>query len=456
MDSESRVHIQSSPEPRSESKGLAGQKRCIVEMEETSENSHKRVKMRDLESVFRSEKAGHGAKHANADSGSKPLDLNVNIEESNKPLDLNLTAGDSSSPFNDPFYPYKNYEHLNSRDDFECGSSVGPLDEKDSMQVWKGLKRNNYMSTPSGSVPMIIPKPRGRKKNNNDLMKKKLELAKKEDADRFARFAAPSGLLHELNPGIINHVRNSKHVHSIIEAIVRSNQTENRNSGVKQNNQIKNGKQEDTGDGDSKSHMENEKDGLALKVPSSIKASSENASSFSNEESANLTNANSLSVKGANVASQWLELLNQDIRGRLAALRRSKKRVRTVIITELPLLISREFPSNFDKAKVDQHSVRWSTLFGQMDNALAEEETRLESWLNQVKDMQLQCERGLFNNRLLHASLQIGSIGNDARGLEVDNSEKDLAIRAAAASIYSTCNYMLSMEKTYHVANNYS
>lgn len=74
-----------------------------------------------------------------------------------------------------------------------------------------------------------------------------------------------------------------------------------------------------------------------------------------------------------------------------AALRRSKKRVRAVITTELPLLVSREFSSNqendlqminstaghFDQASADAHSVRWNTLFGQMDKALSEEEGQL-------------------------------------------------------------------------------
>ncbi|CAA2982438.1 uncharacterized protein LOC111379221 [Olea europaea subsp. europaea] len=57
--------------------------------------------------------------------------------------------------------------------------------------------------------------------------------------DRFAKFATPSGLLNGLNPGIINHVRNSKQVHSIIEALVRSERSENRYSGSKQDNQTK-------------------------------------------------------------------------------------------------------------------------------------------------------------------------------------------------------------------------
>ncbi|EPS58863.1 hypothetical protein M569_15949, partial [Genlisea aurea] len=69
-----------------------------------------------------------------------------------------------------------------------------------------------------------------------------------------------------------------------------------------------------------------------------------------NDESADVKAVTSLSIKAANVATQWLELLIQDTRGRLAALKRSKKRIRAIIYTELPLLLSREFscPSQKD------------------------------------------------------------------------------------------------------------
>lgn len=77
-----------------------------------------------------------------------------------------------------------------------------------------------------------------------------------------------------------------------------------------------------------------------------------------------------------------------------AALRRSKKRVRAVISTELPFLISKEFPSNEENdpyvakslpdessviSTADLHQARWTKLFDQMDKALAEEEKQLVS-----------------------------------------------------------------------------
>ncbi|KAL0452651.1 UNVERIFIED_CONTAM: hypothetical protein Slati_1243200 [Sesamum latifolium] len=552
MDSESKFQNQSLAESISKLKVLVGEKRGIKEAEETSESSHKRAKMHDLESVWRCKvQAGvrrSNTMHPDVNSDSGALDLNVNgdpislivgvdapacikepsellapvKEEKNRVFDLDLNAEDvSSSINNDPFYPYKNCEHLKSRDDSECGSSSGPLEEKDSMRIWEGLKQNNYMSICYGAAPMPVSKTRRRKKNNNDIMKKKIELAKKEQVDRFAKAAAPTGLLSGLNPGIINHVRNRKQVHSIIEALVKSERTENQRSGSKQGNQINGGAHELSGWGypldmhssglnrsvlsrgdverrrtgndglfaksndlrsettrrndhsytketrifermSSQCNMENkENDGLALKLSSSVTVASEGTSCLSNEESGNFTSVTSLSVKAANVASQWLELLNQDIRGRLAALRRSKKRVRAVVTTELPLLMSREFSSNlekdsytteastlchFDKSSIDAHAVRWTTLFEEMDKALSEEESHLESWLNQVKEMQLHCERGLYRSSFNDPSQHTGPVGNNNRLREGHNSEKDLSVRAAAASIYSTCNYLLKME----------
>lgn len=75
-------------------------------------------------------------------------------------------------------------------------------------------------------------------------------------------------------------------------------------------------------------------------------------------------------------------------------MRRSKKRVRAVIHTELPFLISKEFSSDQEnnpygmqnladgfcnRATAEMHEARWGTLFGQMDKALSEEEKQLVS-----------------------------------------------------------------------------
>ncbi|EOY20117.1 hypothetical protein QQP08_004474 [Theobroma cacao] len=577
--------------PGSDSK-LVGGKRSIDELEERHEVSPKRVKMRDLDSVIRSEEinahnskslkrressqplqvSGEGVSQVtevpvtlNFDGSqverttgdkllavvqplSRPLDLNTEVcfanneysdnnpkceekfdklcsQESNcatsKGIGLDLNAEDVSSSINCESVPHKHVNNLKPKDVSECGSSIGPVEEKDSLRVWKEMKQNGFLSSSHGGISMQngllssshsgipVPKQRGRK-SKNDVLKKKMELAKREQVDRFTKIAAPSGLLNGLNPGIINHVRNRKQVHSIIEALVKSEKLENLHSESKSGTKEDDGKkdhgniddsalhrlscyhedgppntksmskkargylvpmhkpfssisEERSGDGDSSMvDPVSEDDALALKLSSSTKAS-ENASSFSNEESANFTSASFLSVKAASVASQWLELLQQDIKGRLSALRRSKKKVRAVITTELPFLISKEFSSNQGSepnlittsadgfstdATAEMHRARWSALFDQMDKALSEEEKQLESWLNQVKGMQLHCDQGLqhMHWNLLYSLPQLGASENNIRSGMGDSYEKELAVRAAAASIYSTCDFLLSKE----------
>ncbi|KAL8535393.1 hypothetical protein ACS0TY_011151 [Phlomoides rotata] len=394
-----------------------------MEVEETSESSQKSMK-----GEARIGRPSDVVKNATCRRECNKF-LTFANEEENRGFYLDLNAEDTSSSIknDNTFYHFDNFEHVKSRDDLAC--------KNDSVRVWEGLKRNNYMSAPRGVVPVPVPVPvpmpikvpkaRGRKKCNDVMMKKK----KKELG--FAKVAAPSGLLNELNPGIINHVRNSKQVYSIIKAVVRSETTEKNTLDVHTSSRME----------EKNLTNKDDHDELELKLSSSHTVASENASCLSNEESGNLTSVTSLSSKAANIASQWLELVNQDINGRLAALRQSKKRVRTVITKELPLLTSKELSSN--KASANAHADRWSTIFEQMEKSLSEEETILENWLNQVNNMQLHCERGLSN------SLYTISEGTDRMGnnglWEAHISDKDLAVRAAAASIYSTCNFLLTM-----------
>ncbi|KAA8533974.1 hypothetical protein F0562_031491 [Nyssa sinensis] len=168
--------------PRSESKLMAGEKRSGGEFGEKAELARKRVKVRVFDSFLCSE-----------------------------------------------------------RDTLECGSTTGPLEEKDPMILWKEMKQNGFLSSSHAGIP--TPKPHGRK-SKNDGLKKKMELAKREQVDRFAKIAAPSELLTDLNPGIINHVRNSKQVHSIIEALVKSEKLKNHKAGSKQGILTKSGTKE--------------------------------------------------------------------------------------------------------------------------------------------------------------------------------------------------------------------
>ncbi|XP_010253082.1 PREDICTED: uncharacterized protein LOC104594488 isoform X2 [Nelumbo nucifera] len=440
-------------------------------------------------------------------------------------LDLNATDV-SSSVDQESIFPYEIYGHVKSREASECGSSTGPLEENDSLKLWKEMKQNGFLSSSHGGIP--VPKQRGRK-SKNDVLKKKMELAKREQVNRFTKIAAPSGLLNELNPGIINHVRNSKQVHSIIEALVRSEKLENGHIQRRSESHLKRGKEindrkkdpenvHDSGISQPNHSHENEPSNtisgsrqpplsldkqtvslssdhkvghdetyvverkihdkisgalnftsecadsaLTIKLSSATNVASEDNSSVSNEEPVNQASVSSLSVKAATVASQWLELLYQDIRGRLAALRRSRKRVRAVIQTELPFLMSKEFSSNNENdpylrqsstdghpniASLEMHQAKWTALFDQMENALAEEGKHLEHWLYQVKEMQLHCEQGLqcVNWFTANGLPQVGGSDIESRLRKADYSERELAIRAAAASIYSTCNFVMSTE----------
>ncbi|KAI5567349.1 hypothetical protein BDE02_13G084000 [Populus trichocarpa] len=424
-------------------------------------------------------------------------------------IGLDLNAEDDSSVNQELFRTNKDQDK--SRDVSECGSTTGPVQEKDPLRMWKEMKQNGFlssshggisiqsgfMSSSHGGIPM--PKQCGRKPKD-DVHKKKMELAKREQVDRLTKIAAPSGLLNGLNLGIINHVRNKKQVHSIIEALVRSEKLENGCLESKQAIHLKSGTKETNnmsdsgiqrlgfshGDGSSTSligskqtsgcsmsngqgdfnivgteHARNfvsysavsKDDVLALKLSSSTNALEESRTVL-NEESANSTSVSCLSVRAASVSSQWLELLHQDIKGRIAALRRSRKRVRAVITTELHFLISKEFSAiEVDSSYIMQsssevvsnnttaalHQARWRPLFDQLDKALYEEEKQLERWLCQVKEMQVHFDQGLQH-------LSYKAIRGYPRTEKADSLQKELAVRAAAASIYSTCNFLTSKE----------
>ncbi|EOA19387.1 hypothetical protein CARUB_v10000661mg [Capsella rubella] len=386
----------------------------------------------------------------------------------------------------------------------ECGSSNVPVGESDPMKVWKEMKQNGFLSNPNGGISTTsssclvssshggipAPRKRGRKsKNNNDaamLKKRKIEIARKEEVDRFARLAAPSGLLNELNPGIINHVRNKKQVLSIIENIVKSERDAGNfyHSTMRHSNSAVGSSRKNLEDVNTDTSRFDFNQGFKYGMPKDKYSMryydkkcahdefseenntagsrflvagkfSENASSLSSQDASDLNSASVLTVNAATVASQWLELLHQDLKGRVSALRRSKKRVRAVVTTELPFLIMKEFPSDQENdptllldgasraSTVDIHKNRWLTLFNQLEHKLSEEESQLESWLNQVRNLQSHCDQGLQHLSLSSGQnfLQLG-MPLDSRAANSLISDKDLFIKAAAASIFSTCNFL--------------
>ncbi|KAL5710045.1 hypothetical protein ACHQM5_020656 [Ranunculus cassubicifolius] len=347
-----------------------------------------------------------------------------------KKIELN-PVGDNSAA--------KNTGNMKLIEASECGSSItAPLEENDSYRRWNEMKRNGFLSSSHGGIP--VPdrtrqlkkrKSEELKKKKTDPVKKQMEIAKREQIQRFTKIAAPSGLLNGLNPGIITHVRNSKQVHSIIEALVRSERHQSNKKEVNSENTLHQGGYSHTEITERRSYDET---CSASQLKSDEMVALESSSSISNKDASNQSSVSSLSARAATVAAEWLELLYQDIEGRLAALQRSKKRIRAVIETELPFLIRKEFSSGECPNSVlpDMHRARWNALFGQMDKTLTEEGRHLESWLKQVKEMQLQCDIGLqcVNSQTL------------PRSTIMETSEESVvALRAVAASIYSTCNF---------------
>ncbi|KAJ6885212.1 LOW QUALITY PROTEIN: hypothetical protein NC652_032032 [Populus alba x Populus x berolinensis] len=135
-----------------------------------------------------------------------------------------------------------NKDQDKSRDVSECGSTTGPVQEKDPLRMWKEMKQNGFlssshgrisiqsgfMSSSHGGIPM--PKQCGRKPKD-DVHKKRRNLQRES---RLTTIAAPSGLLNGLNPGIINHalVRSEKLENGCLE----SKQAIHLKSGTKETN----------------------------------------------------------------------------------------------------------------------------------------------------------------------------------------------------------------------------
>ncbi|KAF6143051.1 hypothetical protein GIB67_041119, partial [Kingdonia uniflora] len=503
---------QSVVDSRSDSKVIGvGEKRSFDEAGEKAGHVRKKTKMRDLEEVFRAEGID---RHFSKPSGCKETKTNHSSHFSKRQETSQskegLTSGttdavtgentlsmlahaaylsgtaldpnpevSSNSAVQDPSYRNKMHDHVKPWEGSECGSSTGPLEQNGSLQKWNELKKNGFLSSSShGSIP--LPKHRG-KKRKDDSVKKHMEIAKREQVNRFSKVAAPSGLLNGLNPGIINHVRNSKQVHAIFAALMRSEKrkkgnekklTSNSESGVKEHAERRNDsvcsetheyqilsrvhtislssrpmvacrdpdimKKRDCNETSGVSHLASDNTGgkfAGILSPSTVLAS-QSSTSMSYEISSNQERESNLSIKGANVASQWLELMFQDIKGRLAALRRSKKRVESVIQTELPFLVSRECSTNQER---DFHRARWSAIFGQMEKTLTEEGLYLENWLNQVKEMRMHCELGLQYVNWHSLQLLVRPEYDPSRLMKV-NAEREIAMKAAAASIYSVCN----------------
>ncbi|KMZ55938.1 hypothetical protein ZOSMA_9G00380 [Zostera marina] len=392
-------------------------------------------------------------------------------------IDLNAANESNIEDFN-PFYHFKKLDRVDLTDaSSECASTTGSSKENMSLKMWNEMKQNGFLSLPYGGIP--LPKKRGRqskKRKENELKKKE------EHANRFSKVVAPSGLLSGLNPGIINHVRNSKQVRSIIAAMVTS-ESFARQKNVQTSRESNDIKTDLESTHNSTDHRDSQssyipdlgfskEDNVSLYCQSyegvehSLKLSagtlaSETVDQTSNGEIlGNKETLSTLSTKGANVAVQWLDLLRQDIKGRLAALRRSRKRVLSTIQTELPYLFSKEHhnadlesitTTNTEQfsdvdANSGLHMSRWKVIFNKMDKELSDEGKHLETWLGQVTEMLGQCDRGLKSMISLETK-PFNSSSDNPSLKKVGSFERESAVRAAAASIYSTCTMVHGISK---------
>ncbi|KAL0896627.1 hypothetical protein Bca101_080588 [Brassica carinata] len=288
------------------------------------------------------------------------------------------------------------------------------LERAESMRKWREMKQNGFLSGPLGG-PVASRPPRKSKKRRGDSTKKDQQVV--VVVDRFSNAAPPSGLLTGMKPGIIKHVRSKEQVYSVLEGLIRK-------ATVAGDLNVRDSASQDMA--------------LASKLPSTTV--SDHAISFTDPEQ-----AKSLAVEAATLASQWLEFLHQDLSERFSAVQESRNRVDDTLKAELPLLVSsskESSPSNqestpggdvsLDKRVTEAHRMKWSAKFEEFKKHLHDEEKDLEHSLNQVKDMQSQCNEGL-------RQMKEASCGKDG--------ETSLAVQAAAASIFSTCRYLLSKMK---------
>ncbi|XP_024367793.1 uncharacterized protein [Physcomitrium patens] len=140
------------------------------------------------------------------------------------------------------------------------------------------------------------------------------------------------------------------------------------------------------------------------KYPLDFSSLSEGVGSLAHEDGALLQQQDSkllVSVAAANVATCWLELLSLDVKGRLAALKSSKRRVGRVIVSgeldlDAPLLPGGAIPPPILSPGDGQPLVdNWRKVFESMDRALTMEGQKLESWLQQIHVMQSECQRDM-------------------------------------------------------------
>ncbi|XP_059431208.1 uncharacterized protein LOC132164678 isoform X2 [Corylus avellana] len=303
----------------------------------------------------------------------------------------------------------------------ESASCNAHLEKRDAMmKLWQEMKQNGFLLPPA-----CTPAPgKDAMKHRHDMASRKKKVAKiEQQVNRFTKVVAPSGLLEELNPGIINRLRNSKHVYSVIGALVRGEKLENtrsmqqsrfkkkiRDNDLNERSNTLSGGSQVSGYLMCQSrpmHINSEHEGgVACDLSVAVRKGEDHGDDKHEVRSWSFENTASENVKSDYETVSTENTSSQEESAETAmdspfdpkALRCSRMRVQDVLQQELPFLISKEFSSikkddQFSAVECPisiiacSHQVKWTALFGQMDEALQEEMNHLEIWLNQVEEM---------------------------------------------------------------------
>ncbi|CAM6084154.1 unnamed protein product [Calypogeia fissa] len=210
-----------------------------------------------------------------------------------------------------------------------------------------------------------------------------------------------------------------------------------------------------------------------------------------NEQELRHTSVIDSSSPAAGLAARWLELLSLDAKGRLSALKRSRSRVQSTLLSgpfnpesgsadvmavnppsttsaiDMDVLGSQQSVSSDAvttqtmRDESSQQVDRWRALFTNMDAVLGNEATKLERWLWQIEQMQAFCPSSTtqqsfsapekshvaFSQGPSTSNPEIESQQPQRLPLTIDSIEKELGFSASAASILSTANFVTKVQK---------
>ncbi|KAF3577252.1 hypothetical protein DY000_02035732, partial [Brassica cretica] len=228
---------------------------------------------------------------------------------------------------------------------------------------------------------------------SHDSSNKTNQVPNKKKDQHVVATAPPSGLLAGLKPGIIKHVRSKEEVYSSLEALIRDSAREDR--------------------------------ALDSKV-------SDHAISLTNTEQAKLLAVEVVGVSSPRPQRTAFRIVGREL---MILWRRSCHLSSSKESSSANQESTTSGGVSLDKEVTEAHRMKWSAKFDEFKKRLHDEEIDLESSLNQVKDMQSRCNEGL-------RQVNEASLGKDGT-----SQETNLAVQAAAASIFSTCRFLLSKMK---------